>query len=58
VPNLVGLTVGSARAAWTAAGFGGAFSPAFGLTNKIVQTQSETPGDCLPAGSSVVVTYA
>jgi hypothetical protein len=52
------LTVGSARAAWTAAGFSGSFSPAFGLTNKVVRTQSETSGACLPAGSSVVVTYS
>jgi hypothetical protein len=58
VPNLVGLTVANARAAWTAAGFSGSFSPAFGLTNKVVQTQSETPGACMAAGTSMVVTYS
>jgi hypothetical protein len=58
VPDLIGLTVADARDAWTAAGFSGSFSPTFGLNNKVVQTQSETPGACLPAESSVVVTHS
>ena len=58
VPNLVGLTVGQARDAWTSAGFSGSFSPAAGLNNKIVETQSETSGACLPAATSMVVTFA
>jgi hypothetical protein len=58
VPNLVGLTVANARVAWTAAGFNGSFSPAFGLNTKVVETQSETPGACLPAGTGIVVTYS
>jgi hypothetical protein len=52
------MTVAHARAAWTTAGFSGSFSPAAGQNNKIVQTQSETPGDCLAAGTSIVVTHS
>jgi beta-lactam-binding protein with PASTA domain len=58
VPNLIGLTVAEARAAWTDAGFSGSFSPSFGLNNKIVETQSESPGTCLAAGTSIIVTYS
>ncbi|MEO8437601.1 MAG: PASTA domain-containing protein [Chloroflexota bacterium] len=57
VPDLVGMTVGAARSAWTAAGFTGSFLP-LGQTNKIVLTQSQTPGDCIPADSSISVTFA
>ena len=57
VPKLVDLTVSNARAAWTTAGFTGSFSPAFGQNNKIVLTQSETIGACLPATTAIVVTY-
>ncbi|MEP6640056.1 MAG: PASTA domain-containing protein, partial [Chloroflexota bacterium] len=59
VPQLVGLTVVDARSAWTAAGFTGSFIPPPGKNNqKIVQTQSEPAGACLPAGSSITVTFA
>jgi beta-lactam-binding protein with PASTA domain len=58
VPNLVGLTVSNARAAWAVAGFTGSFSPAFGLNNKTVQTQSVPAGDCLPATTVIAVTYS
>jgi hypothetical protein len=58
VPSLKGMTVQDARAAWTAAGFTGAFrpKPAPGQDTKVVQTQSQTAGACLPATSGVVVT--
>jgi len=58
VPSLVGLTVQNARAAWKAAGFTGSFSPAHGQNDLIVQTQSQTPGVCLPATTTIVVTFA
>jgi hypothetical protein len=57
VPDLIGLTVATARSAWTAAGFTGAFSPALGQNMKIVVSQSATPGDCLPATTTISVTY-
>ena len=58
VPNLVGITVGEARQAWLDAGFTGSFSPASGLVNKVVETQSQTAGSCLSASSSIAVTYS
>lgn len=58
VPNLVGLTVSNARAAWIDAGFIGVFLPAFGLNNKIVETQSQLVGACLPVTVSVTVTHS
>jgi beta-lactam-binding protein with PASTA domain len=58
VPDLVGLTVANARATWTAAGFTGAFGPAFGLNNKIVETQNRSAGACLPATTTISVTYS
>lgn len=57
VPTMVGGTVGDARAAWTAAGFTGAFSPN-GQNNKTVLTQSQAPNSCIPATSSVTVTHS
>ena len=57
IPNLIGVTVGNARTAWTAAGFTGSFTPASGQTAKIVATQSQTAGACLPAGTTMTVTY-
>lgn len=51
------MTVSTARAAWTAAGFTGPFTPAFGQNNKVVETQSESAGACLPASTPMVVTY-
>jgi hypothetical protein len=57
VPTLTGLTITTARTAWTAAGFTGSFSPVHGNDTKIVLTQSQTPGACLPAETSIVVTF-
>lgn len=61
VPNLVGMTVGDARTAWTSAGFTGAFNPSNGQNNKTVKTQTTSPasvpGDCLAPSASVSVTY-
>jgi hypothetical protein len=52
------MTVQDARAAWTAAGFTGAFKPkpAPGQDTRIVQTQSQTAGACLPPTTGIVVT--
>lgn len=58
VPNLVGLMLSKARAAWTTAGFTGSFSPAAGLNKKTVRTQSEAAGGCRPSTTTIVVTYA
>jgi hypothetical protein len=58
VPELRGLTVSAARAAWTRAGFTGAFVPGNGHGNMIVLTQNRTAGACLPATSTIVVTYS
>jgi beta-lactam-binding protein with PASTA domain len=58
VPDLLGLTVANARAAWTVAGFTGAFSPANGHDNVNVLSQSRTIGACLPATSTITVTYS
>lgn len=58
VPDLVGMTVAHARAAWKTAGFSGAFIPESGANNMIVQTQSEPAGGCLGADATIVVTYA
>ena len=61
VPNLVGMTVGQARSAWTAAGFTGSFTPANGQTNKTVTNQvtnpASAPGQCIAPTASVTVTY-
>ncbi len=57
VPNLVGMTVSNARSAWTAAGFTGSFTPATGQTNKIVLTQNQSSGSCLPATTGISVTH-
>jgi hypothetical protein len=51
------MNVGHARATWTAAGFTGTFSPESGVNNETVLTQSQDPGDCLPASASIVVTH-
>jgi hypothetical protein len=50
-------TVGQARAEWTSAGFTGSFSPS-GQNSKVVIGQSQTPGACLPASTSVTVTHS
>jgi hypothetical protein len=58
VPGLVGLTVSNARAAWIGAGFTGSFDPAKGHDAMIVLTQSQPAGACLPATTTVSVTYS
>jgi hypothetical protein len=52
------MTVSDARAAWATAGFAGAFTPAAGLNNKIVETQSQAAGTCLPVATAIAVTYS
>ena len=65
VPDLVNNgagteTVSEARAEWTAAGFTGSFTPASGVPNKIVLTQTLSPaaniGECVSPTTSVTVT--
>ena len=57
VPELVGSTVAAARAAWTAAGFTGAFSP-LGHNAAIVTKQNHAAGACLAPSTTVTVEYA
>jgi hypothetical protein len=57
VPALVGLTVSQARAAWTAAGFTGSFTPASGHNGQTVTGQIPDVGACRPPTASVVVEY-
>jgi beta-lactam-binding protein with PASTA domain len=57
VPNLIGMTVAEARAAWSAAGFTGSFSPASGSSTRIVVSQNRTAGSCLAASTTVTVTH-
>lgn len=60
-PNMVGMSVAGARSAWTSAGFTGAFNPASGFDAETVTAQTttppSTPGDCLVATASVLVTH-
>jgi PASTA domain len=58
VPNLVGLSVANARAAWTGAGFTGSFDPVKGHDLMVVLGQSAKAGACLPATAGVTVTYS
>jgi hypothetical protein len=55
VPDLIGMTVGNSRSAWSAAGFTGQFSPKAGQSGKIVTSQSQVAGDCLPATTTMSV---
>ena len=64
IPNLIGMTVGDARTAWTAAGFTDPFTPPAdpATDGDIVTTQTVTPaaaiGDCVePPAVAVAVTY-
>lgn len=61
VPNLVGQTLTAARAAWTAAGFTGAFDPATGNDPDTVIGQTTSPasipGDCIAKTATVTVTH-
>lgn len=61
VPDLVTLTVGEARASWTAAGFTGSFTPSTAPDDNLVLTQTTSPGsvpgDCRAYTTSVTVTH-
>lgn len=50
VPQMVGMTLPDARNAWTAAGFGGGFTPANGNNTKVVLSQTTSPTQVLPGG--------
>ena len=54
VPNLVGMTVANARDAWQAAGF---TTTVRGAANKVIETQSQSPGECLPPDTPITVTF-
>jgi hypothetical protein len=61
VPNLIGLTLSTARTTWEDAGFAsGSFTPGAGDDAKVVVTQtvspSTDPGGCAPPTASVLVT--
>jgi hypothetical protein len=61
VPNLVGMLLPNARAAWTAAGFTGSFTPAspIGDTQNVasqVTTPSSNVGQCIAFASTITVT--
>jgi hypothetical protein len=61
VPDMLGLTVSGARTAWSAAGFDTAnFTPNGHNTETVLSVQTtpgSNPGDCIPPGSTVNVTY-
>ena len=57
VPQFVGMTVANARAEWTAAGFTGQFDPRSGQNDKIVATQTQPAGACLPATTGIRVRF-
>jgi beta-lactam-binding protein with PASTA domain len=60
VPNLRGVTVATARQAWTDAGFAGSFLPT-GNDSRIVIDQvtdpTSDPGDCVEPDTSVTVSH-
>jgi hypothetical protein len=53
VPYLIGLNNTTGPAAWTAAGFTGAYT---NINNSSVVTQSQQAWSCLPAASTITVT--
>jgi hypothetical protein len=53
VPYLIGLDKTTGPAAWTAAGFTGAYT---NISNSSVVTQSQQAWSCLPAASTITVT--
>ena len=61
VPNLAGQSVAAARAAWTGAGFTGAFTPASGFNAETVTGQTtnpvSTPGQCIVPTATVTVSH-
>jgi beta-lactam-binding protein with PASTA domain len=58
VPNMIGMTVLSARSTWTGAGFTGTFTPTSGFDTDAVTTQTESAGGCKPAATTVTVGHA
>jgi beta-lactam-binding protein with PASTA domain len=57
VPNLVGLTVLDAKAAWKAAGFTKPLSAPGGSNGQtVVSQQPATAGSCVPANTTESVT--
>jgi hypothetical protein len=60
VPNLRGVTVASARTAWTSAGFTGAFLPTGNDTRVVIDqvtAPATNPGDCAEPATSVTVSH-
>ena len=61
VPNLIGLTLETARTTWTDATFTGTFTPLAGDDDQVVLTQavspSTAPGGCAAPTASVIVTH-
>jgi hypothetical protein len=60
VPNLLGVTVAEARAAWSAAGFTGAFLPTGNDTRVVLSQVTDpvsSPGDCVEPVTSVTVSH-
>lgn len=63
LPNVVGMTVASARAAWEATDFTGGFTPATGSDANIVISQTPSPdatampGDCVAPDTALSVAY-
>lgn len=61
VPTLTGQSVAAARAAWTGAGFTGAFTPASGFNAETVTGQTTVPasipGDCILPTATVAVAH-
>jgi hypothetical protein len=51
------MTVANARAEWTAAGFTGRFDPRSGQNDKVVTTQTQPAGACLPAATTIKVRF-
>jgi hypothetical protein len=61
VPNLVSLTVASARSLWSSSGFSGGFTPLTGSDSDIVTGQATNPvkavGECAPLTTQVNVSH-
>lgn len=56
VPQMAGMLLPDARAAWSAAGFGGGFTPSSGNNAKVVLTQTTSPTVVLPGGCLAAAT--
>jgi hypothetical protein len=61
VPDMFGMTVASARTAWTSAGFTGSFTPPGGSNSDTVLSQTTTPSaapeQCVAFSTRVTVTH-